>query len=607
MLKGVVKNYLILALFVIPYCLMGQAVLTATVNKNTVAVGEQFQVTYTLNTSGKNFHGPDLKDFYVLSGPNQSSSMQIINGSISQSISFIYYLQGKAEGNFKIGFASIETDGKKIQSNGIIINVVKGSANASQGKQQQGTAATETGLSEKNIFVRAVVNKSSVYQGEALAVTFKLYTNVNIVNYGIQKMPSFAGFWNQDIEMPEQLQLYSETVDGINYKVGEIKKLVLFPQQNGTLTIDPMELECIARIQTKGGSRMDPFGIFNDPFFGFGGARDVKYAFRSNKVVVNVKALPPNAPAAFNGSVGQLNFDAVLDKNETKANEPVSLKIKINGNGNLKLIESPAIEFPADIESYDPKINDNLKVSESGVSGSKTIEYLLIPRQEGTYELEPVTFCYFDLNKKQYISKTEGPFTLKVGKGSGNTTVVTNAVSKSDFQLIGKDIRYIKTNEPDFISPGGFYGSLPYYALMISPFLLFGGLLVYRSRMEVINSDLVSLKSRKATAMAKKRLDTANKFLTAKQETPFYEEVSKALWGYMGDKLALPLADLSKEKVQNVLTSRNVKEEFISDFVATVDHCEMARFAGSLPGMDSSTIYTNAVNVITNIEQSIKS
>jgi hypothetical protein len=600
-------NLLIIILLFPCSIIAAQPVLTGTVNKSTVGLNEQFQLTYTLNGNGRSFQAPDLKDFHVLGGPNQSTQVQIINGSYSQSLSFTYYLQPKAEGTFKIGFASVEAEGKRIQSNGLIVTVVKGNAAA----QKQGS--TESGVTDKNIFLRAEVNKQNVYQGESVTVTFKLYTNVNIVNYTISKSPSMNGFWNQDIELPEQLQLSNATIDGINYKVGVLKKVVLFPQQSGTLYIDPMELECIARIAVKGRNRVDPFGVFqndpffNDPFFGFGSARDVKFAFKSNKVPVNVKALPQGAPESFNGSVGQFSFDASLDKSTTSANEPVSLKIKISGSGNMKLIEAPEMEFPGDIESYDPKVNENIRVNESGVSGSKTIEYLLIPRHEGTYELQPVTFSYFDLNRKQYVSKTAGPFKLKVGRGTGRTeNSVAESVSKSDFQLLGKDIRYIKINDHEFISGHStFFGSSGFYALVAAPFALFGGLLWYRNRMLMLNRDVSSVKSRKATQLAKKRLSVAQKHMSAGSKNSFYDEVSKAMWGYVGDKLSIAPSELSRTRLTQALESRNVAPETIAQFLHIIDECEMARFAGaSTAALDG--MYNQAINSITTIENSLK-
>ncbi len=597
-----------------------QAVLSATVNRNSVSVSDQFQLTFSLNTNGSRFQGPDLKDFYVLGGPNQSTSMQFINGSVSQSISFTYILQAKAEGTFKIGFASIEAEGKRIQSNGIIMTVVKGSAQAQQQQGQQGANKQQgqqqqqdagAGLSDKNIFLKAEVNKTSVYRGEALVVTFKLYTNVNIMNYTVNKMPSMNGFWSQDFEMPQQLELHNETINGIGFKVGELKKIVLFPQQSGTLSIDPMELECIARVQVKQRrGNNDPFGMFQDPFFSdpfFGGVRDIKYAFKSEKVTINVKELPTNAPIGYTGSVGKFSFDASLDKSETKANEPVSLKIKINGTGNLKLIEAPEINFPPDLETYDPKIVDNSRPSINGVNGSKTIEYLLIPRHEGSYTLDPITFSYFDLEKKQYVSHTAGPFNLKVGKGSGSTAAFSSGMSKSDFQMIGKDIRYIKIAETDFNSrDNSFYNSAPFYALTISPFLLFSGLLFYRRRNEELNSDLKSLKKRKATSLAQKRLGVAKKLMETAQHNAFYEEVFKALWGYLSDKLSIPVSDLTKENVNTALQSRNVSQEAQAQLIHCINDCEMARFGG----MDQSTInkdiYNQALQVITRLEGEIK-
>jgi BatD DUF11 like domain len=489
--------------------------------------------------------------------------------------------------------------------------VVKGNSASSQ--QGKNNAAQESGgLTDKNIFLRAEINKSSLYQGEAVTVVFKLYTNVNIVNYTISKAPSMNGFWNQDMDLPEQLQLTNATIDGVNYKVGVLKKVILFPQQSGTLYIDPMEMECIARVQVKGRNRNDPFGafqndpFFNDPFFGFGSARDVKVSFKSNKLAVNVKALPDGAPDGFNGAVGQLSFDASLDKTETNANEPVSLKIKISGTGNLKLIEPPAMEFPGDIESYDPKINDNIRVNESGVSGSKTIEYLLIPRQEGTYELKQLSFSYFDLNKKQYVSKTAGPFKIKVGKGSNSSENIISSVGKSDFKLLGKDIRYIKVNDQELISASnGFYGSAAFYTLIALPFFAFGGILWYRYKMRVINSDIVSLKSRKATEVARKKLAVAQKHMNAGEKDAFYEEVSKAMWGFISDKLAIPPADLSRSRLAEELLGKKVSDDTISSFLKIMDECEMTRFAGTA-GSDTSSIYQQALQSISVIEQSLK-
>ena len=291
---------LLLLLLFVNAVALAQAVLTATVNKNAVSTSEQFQLTYSLNTSGRGFQGPDLKDFYVLGGPNQSTSMQFVNGSVSQSISFNYILQPKAEGTFKIGFASIEAEGKRIQSNGLIITVAKGAAQAQQqqgGNRQQGQQQDDgAGLSEKNLFIRAETSKSNAYRGEAIVVSFKLYTNVNIINYSVEKMPSMNGFWSQDVSMPQQLEFHVTNIEGVQYKVADIKKVILFPQRSGALSIDPMEAEVIARVQVKRQSQggNDPFNdpFFNNPFFN-NNVQDIKVPLKSDPIKINVKELVP--------------------------------------------------------------------------------------------------------------------------------------------------------------------------------------------------------------------------------------------------------------------------------------------------------------------------
>jgi len=612
-----IKIYLILLLAIICQTVNAQApFLSATSNKSTVGLNEQFQITYSLNGSGRNFRGPDLRDFAVLSGPNQSSNMQYVNGDFSQSISFSYILQPRKEGAFKIGSATIEVEGKSIPSNAINITVVKGNNPSAQqrggGQQNAGDDQSNGGLSDKNIFIRAIVNKTNVVQGEALVVTYKLYTNVNIMNYVVDNMPAFNGFWNQEIKLPEQLQLTNETVDGVNYKCGEIKKVVLFPQQSGNLSIDPMQITCIARVQTKQNRRgNDPFGMFSDPFFGdpfgLGGVKDVKYEFKSNSVKVAVKALPSNAPASFGGSVGKLSMNASIDKLTTKENDPISLKIKISGNGNLKLAEAPVIEFPSDFEVYDPKINENFKTSESGMIGNKTIEYLIIPRHEGEYDLAPIEFTYFDLDKKQYVTESSPPYKIKVLRGNGSSSASINSTAKDDFQLIGRDIRYIKTKteELDTIDHS-FFGSISFYSLGIMPFLLFIGLVAYQKKQDEFSSNKSLMRSRRATSVAKKRLAIAEKAIKDGQNDIVVQEVYKALSGYNSDKLSIPLSEMNKDTIIAEMQKRKVASSIINSLTDTIDYCEMARFGGKLSDIEVTKIYDDTLKLISQLEESLK-
>ncbi len=580
---------------------------TASVSPSTVAVGDQLQVSFTLNGNGSNFHAPTFENFNVLAGPSQSSNMQIVNGSVSQSISYTYVLQPIKEGTFKFGSATIDVGGKRLSSNQVTVNVVKGNPQPkSQGNQKQD--ATVPG--GKNVFFKASVDKSSVYQGEGIIVTYKLYTKVNLVNYSISKLPSLSGFWSQDITMPQQLQFHSENYEGANYKVAEIKKMVVFPQRAGTLELDPMEGEVIARVQGKRQQQNsnDPFSqFFNDPFFNFNQWQDVKIPMKSDAIKVTVRDLPAGAPPTFNGAVGKFNIDISLDKKEVKSHEGVTLKIKISGKGNLKLLDPPKVNFPADFETYDPKISSNITATTAGVNGSKTFEYLVIPRNAGDYKIPVSGFSFFNLDKKQYESVPSQDLNLKVEKGNETITTSVTGISKSDVQLLGKDIHFIKTNRLVFIQgTGSFFGSGLFYALIIAPALLFAVLLVFRKRYIEMQSNIGLLKSQRANKVAKKRLSAAQKYLASNDKEKFLDEMFKALWGFISDKLQIPVSELSKESASNALQSKNISEEMILQFAETIDSCEFARFA---PGMAVSNeeIYRKGIDVISKLEVEIKS
>ena len=585
--------------------------LSASVDKNPVAAGEQFQLTFSLNSSGSIFQGPSFPDFFVLAGPSVSNNMSIMNGSVSQTQSFTYFLQAKNEGTFKVGSASIICNGKKLESPPFTITVVKGNPQQQSGQQQQQRSGSESqNVNPNDVFLKVSVDKSNVYRGEGIVVSYKLYTKVQLVNYAITKAPSLNGFWSQDIQLPAQLNLKGENINGTQYGVGEIKKVVVFPQQSGTLTLDPMEGECIARVKVKTGRSNDPFGIFNDPFFNDpffgGGVRDVKVGVKSEPLKITVKELPPNAPESFSGSVGKFNFEASLDKNKTKANEPVTLKIKISGHGNISLIDPPKINFPPDIETYDPKVVNNFSTTVAGSSGNKIFEYLLIPRHEGNYKIDPVQFSYFDLEKKSYVSSASSPFSIDVERGAGGDAVAIAGTGKSDVQILGKDIRFIKTGKISFINAANeFYGSGFFYLLLALPVLLFIVIFIFKKQKDKRDSNLKLVKSGKANRMAKKRLVTAKKMLHEKNYVKFYDEVFKALWGYVSDKLGIPPSDLSKESASDALKQKNVSEESIAKLTGTLDYCEFARFASASASVNPESVYNDAVNIITKLEQEI--
>lgn len=583
---------------------------TATVNKNPVAVGDRFQITFTVEGgNGNGFKQPNFKDFQVIGGPFQSNNFTMVNGRTTVSSSYSYYLTPIKEGSIKIGSASINIDGKTYTTNPITMTCTKGQpASQGNGQSQNGSAGGNAStVNNKQVFIRASIDKSNLYMGEGVLITYKLYTSVALSSPVISDLPSFNGFWSSEINVPENTPAQYENYNGTRYATLVVKKFILFPQQSGTITIDPMKGEAIAQVQVKRNRNPnDPFDIFNDPFFG-GGYRNEKVEIRSDAFKINVKDLPANAPVSFNGAVGRLQFDAQLDKGDTKANEAVTLKVKVSGKGNLKLIEAPKIDVPGDIETYDPKVDDNINVAESGTSGNKTFEYLLIPRHEGEYTIDALRFSYFDLETKTYREVTKGPFTIKVAKGDGsNATVIENAgANKTDVAVISKDIRYIKTGDALQTSGGNdFYGTWKFYSLLLLPLLLGVGAIAYKSKLNELQGNVALAKSRGAGRIASKKLSLANKFLNENKTSEFYDETYKALIGYVSDKITLPLSDFSKENATEKLAQRLVKPETITMLTETLDRCEFARFAPSA-ATETKQVYEHAVKVITQIENEI--
>jgi hypothetical protein len=580
---------------------------TASVDNNQVAVGDQFQVTFTLSGSGggSNFRPPAFNEFFTLSGPNQSTNMQIVNGAVSSSVSYTYVLQAKTEGKITIGPASIDMGGKRLQTQPIVITVTKGTARPKQNAPNSGNADVGRQIGD-NLFLKAVVDKTTIYQGEQVTVTYKIYTRVSVVNYNITKLPSLTGFWSEDLSVPKEIQLANETINGKQYRVGILKKVALFPQRSGTLQIDPMDAECVVQVQSRQRSNNIFDQFFNDPFFG--NVQNVKYAAHSQAVKINVNPLPSgNVPEGFTGAVGKFSMEAWLDKRETKTNDPVTLKVKISGQGNLKLLESPAINVPSDLEKYDPKVTDNFSNEGNKISGSRTFEYLLIPRHPGDQTIASFPFSYFDLDKKSYVTFRSPEFSLKVARGNELAASASSGISKEDVKLLGEDIRFIKSGNSSLRKAGsGIAGSPEFYALTISPFFLFVGFVVYMRRRERILGDVRLVRNRKARKIAQKRLEESKKFLQAKKKEEFYAAISKALWGYASDKLGIPVADLTLEHIELKLQERNIPAELVAQLRSTIEQCDFARFAPASDSLQMEAIYTDTVNLISTIEEKIR-
>lgn len=583
--------------------------LVAQVSKTKVAAGETFQLSFILNTNGSNFRAPALSDFDVYSGPNQSTSMSYVNGVMSQSISLSYLLAAKKEGKYTIGPATVNTAAGALQSNAIVIEVVKGSTgNGQQGgnpQQQQNASAPANDNVSDNLFVRSTLSKKRVVQGEQVTVTHKVYTRYQLRGFQDIKFPDYNGFWSQDMPMNnQQIQVTTENVDGVVYNVAELRRSYLFAQRTGRLQIEPMEATVVVRKQ----SNRRPRDIWEQVFGG--GYEDASYAVKSQAVTVDVDPLPENGkPTVFSGAVGDYTYKVELSKDHVKANDALNLTITLSGKGNIKLVEAPKIAFPEDFETYDPKTKNNISVTANGVSGTNTYDYTVIPRHEGDYKISNLDFTFYNPAKGQYVTIPSPELNIHVDKGAPGTAAanVYTPGNKDDIKVLGNDIRYIKTKNPQLRDKDDyFFGSPVFYAGLISPFIAFFLFIFIRRKNIEDNKDQVAAKSRKATKMAKKRLLAAEQHLKSNNKEAFYMEISQALYGYIADKLNIAGVDLNKEKIATLLKTRGVSDDTIARLIATLDNCEYARYAPSAVSGDLNAIYNNTVELITKIEDEIK-
>lgn len=571
---------------------------------NAVELGSQFRLSFVLNTQGDNLKLPELNDFDVLMGPStsNSTSIQMINGKTTRSVTFsyTYILQAKKEGKFTIQPATIEADGKTYTSNSVTIQVVKGSSKPAGGGVDK-PAAKPGQIDSKDLFVNVDLSRKSVYKGEHLLATIKIYSRVNLSGFDDIELPNFEGFWSQDIDIPQQISLHREAYKGEIYNVGTLKKTILFPQQTGNITIKPVKIVALVRQRIQ-----QPQSVFDDFFDQFS---TVKATVLSQPVTVHVKSLP-QAPANYSGGVGNFSLESSITATDVKANDAVTLKLKISGNGNLKLIDAPKVDFPADFDTYDPKNSSDYKATENGLVGSTSFEYLVIPRHAGDFTIPAVNFVYFNPATGRYVTKTTKSYDLHVEKGSGDqsNTVVSTGVSKEDVKFLGKDIRYIKTdNNQLFQRNDTFFGSVNFYLIYLGGAFLV--LIFYLFNMKRIreNANLARVKNRKASKVAMKHLKVARGVLKQNDAEKFYEAVTRAFWGYLSDKLTIPVADLNKERAAEALLERSVSQELVDRFIETLDTCEFARFA---PGGGTTTamneMYGKAVEVMSRMEKEIR-
>lgn len=575
---------------------------------NAVETGKQFRLSFTINERGTDLQLPPglSTNFDILMGPSTGSSTrtQIINGrsTTETSYSYTYILRAKSEGTYEIRPASIEVGGKVFESNSLRIQVVKAQSKPAQPQTgntgQQGTQDVDLG--RENLFVRVDLSNQNVYRGEQIVATVKLYINPNINLGGFDEvnLPTYEGFYTQDIEIPQQINLTREVYNDKIYQVGVLKKTILFPQQNGKITIEPFDLSLLIQ------QRVKPRSFFDDFFSSY---RTVRAKITSSPTTVNVKNLPAE-PDHFMGGVGNFNITSSISSENVTTNDAVTLTVKINGTGNIRLIRNPELTLPTDFEIYDPRATDNVSASENGVSGTKTIEYLFQPRFEGDYTIPGITFAYFNPKTNRYETKSTKAYLLQVEKGSEEqSATVVSSLRKEDVQLIGQDIRFIKTDAPSLKAVGyTFFGTIGFYSFYGGSALLFLILfVVYRKKVRE-NANIAMVRNKKANRIATKRLKAAAGFIKQNNNEAFHEAILKAFWGYLSDKLGIPVADLNRDTAISGLNDKNVSEEVVNSFVDVIDQCEFARYAPSGGSEARTELYKKAESTMSKLEKQIK-
>jgi hypothetical protein len=572
-----------------------------------VEVGQQFSISWTVNSGGGQFTAPSFAGFYKLMGPqtSYSSSTQIINGKMSHqtSYSYTYYLQAMNEGVFVIAPATFTIKNKSYYSDSLRIEVVgpgKQASGAGTGTREAEEEERSAGYVRGDLFLDLSVNKRTVYVGEPIVASVKIYTRVDLSGINEVKYPAFTSFLRTDLETPPLKSLRQENVNGTIYGTGVIQQFLLYPQVSGEITIDPVQITVL--VQQRTGSP--------DPFFGdfFSTYQSVPRAVASRPVTINVRQLPGTRPGDFSGVVGNLSIKSSINKDSVNVNDALNYKITISGSGNLKLAAAPVFKLSPDIEVYDPKITDDIRNSTSGTSGQRTFEYLLIPRHYGDFTIPPVTYSYFNSSTGKYERLTAGEHRFYARKGTEQNAGITvyGGVSKENVKYVGKDIRFIKTNTGRLLkssniilSNRSFYSG---YALALIAF--FAVLFIRREHVRR-NADLTAVKNRKAGKIAVQRLREAAACMKRNEIDRFHEEILKAIWGYLGDKLNIPASDLSRNNVTEVLREKGIEDETIQGLTEILDSCEYARYAPSASGAGAAQIYENASGFIRKIENSI--
>lgn len=586
-----------------------------------VAVNEQFNVTFIIEgeKSPSDFQWSSGDDFQLVWGPQKgsSSSIQIINGkrSSSHQTTFTYILIPKATGTFQLPAATALLSGDRISSTQASIQVVSDGASSSQssgkngGKSSGGGQTSSTGsgeISSNDLFMRLSLSRTEVVIGEPITATLKIYQRANVVGFENAKFPTFNGFWSQETYVPNNIEFKRESLDDKIYNTAVLRTYVLIPQQSGAITIDPAELVCLVNIRTAPSTSNSLFdSFFQDEY------RTIRKRVTTPAVKVKVNPLPAGQPASFGGGVGNFGISARLTTDNLKTHDAASLVITVSGRGNVALLEEPKVNFPPDFEVYDTKTTENTDKSNGGTSGSKSFEYPFIPRSHGDFTIDPVEYSYYDVNAGKYVTLRTEPLHVKVAKGKGGdsapVTTVNSGVERKDVKSLADDIRFIFTGKPGLSGSGSFFVGSVFFWILLALMIL-GATSVYLAfrKVAAMRADVAGTKNRRATKMAQKRLKLAGEYLDKSLYTAFYEELHKALIGFVSDKLNMDMSEISKDNIASALTEGGVSEEQTKAFTDLLDACEFARYSPDGGNEAMRSHYDAALKVISSIDSGLK-
>ncbi|MBD3224477.1 MAG: hypothetical protein GF313_07095 [Caldithrix sp.] len=600
-----IKTILATILFAVSSLWAQELTIESYVDRNPVAVNQRFN--FSIEIAGQSaglpeVDFPDLNPFNILAGPNQSTSIKVVNGAMTSSKTYSFILMARKAGEYKIGQATVKHEGKTYSTSPIKLVVTKSGQTNPPPKNNNSQKRNDVEIAGQSLYIKTDISKTDVYLGQEIDLEYKVYFRVNIRDNAIDALPSYTGFWNETFETPSRSRIRNEVINGVNYNVATIRKVALFPTKTGKITIEPMTMtfEVLVRSNRRR-SLFDNF--FDDPF-----GRTVQKSVSSQPITVNVKPLPQKGkPASFSGAVGDFDLNVSVDKQRTQVNEAIALNVTINGQGNIKLLDLPQVIVDQDIEMYDPKISSTINNKGGRIRGSKSAEYILIPRLEGNFEIKPIRFSYFDPLKETYkaLSHPVIPLNILPGKQQATNMSSETAIgSRREVSLLGKDIRFIKQHS-EFM-PKGYqpYTTTTYQLNFVAAFLLFIAFFLYNDHQAKLQSDIRLARSRRAGKIAAKHLAEAKRMISRQESTEFYKAVSRALQGFLRDKLNIGLTDFSARNIREKLNEQNVDDPLIKDYLDLLNECDYNQYARASASADErKAFYERAKSLLTRFEK----